>query len=91
MRWVYAIALYRDAAATLDDLHEAMTTLEDARRIALRVFGGAYPLTVHIEDGLREGRATLRARKTMASDDDDEISREELAKALGCTVEELDG
>jgi len=26
----------------------------------------------------------------MASDDD-EISREELAKALGCTVEELDG
>ena len=28
----------------------------------------------------------------MASDDDDdEISREELAKALGCTVEELDG
>ena len=40
---------------------------------------------------LQYTRAALRARETMASDDDDEISREELAKALGCTVEELDG
>ena len=28
MRWIYG-ALYRDAAATLDDLSEAVTTLED--------------------------------------------------------------
>ena len=60
MRWVYAIALYRDAAATLDDLHEAMTTLEDARRIARRVFGGGHPLVVSIERELEKSRAALR-------------------------------
>ena len=31
--------------ATLDDLREAVTTLEDAVLIARRVFGGAHPLT----------------------------------------------
>ena len=40
---------------------------------------------------LQQNLPALRARETMASDDDDEISREELAKALGCTVEELNG
>ena len=32
-----------DDAATLDDLREAVTTLEDAERIARRVLGGAHP------------------------------------------------
>ena len=31
--------------ATLDGLREAVATLEDAERIARRVFGGAHPLT----------------------------------------------
>ena len=88
---IYAKALCRVDGATLDDLREAVTTLEDVEWIARRVFGGAHPLTKDIEDALQEARAALRARETMASDDDDEISREELAKALGCTVEELDG
>jgi hypothetical protein len=43
MRWIYAEALYRDADAVLDDLHEAMTTLEDTERTARRVLGGAQP------------------------------------------------
>ena len=35
--------------------------LEDAERIARRVFGGAHPLTKGIEGDLRKSRAVLRA------------------------------
>ena len=45
MHWNYALALYKDASATLDDLREAVATLEDTERIARRVFGGEHPLT----------------------------------------------
>ena len=65
MRWIYGTALYRDTSATLDDLREAVTTLEDTERIARRVFGGAHPLTVEFEQALRCGaRAALRARES---------------------------
>ena len=64
MRWNYAKALYLDDGATLDDLHEAVTTLEDTERTARRVLGGAHPLTNNIEGDLREARAALRARET---------------------------
>ena len=53
------MALYRDDAASLDDLREAVTTLEDAERIARRVFGGAHPLTKGIEGDLRSARRFL--------------------------------
>ena len=36
LRWIYAMALYRDDAATLDDLCEAVTTLEDLAPTARR-------------------------------------------------------
>ena len=55
------MALYQDERATLDDLREAVTTLEDARRIARRVFGGANPTTTGIEMVLRQARIVLRA------------------------------
>ena len=58
------MALYMDPAATLDDLREAVTTLEDTERIARRVLGGAHPLTVEIEHNLENSRAALRARET---------------------------
>jgi len=64
MRWGYAMALYKDPDATLDDLREAVTTLEDAGRIARRVLGGAHPITTAIEVSLRNARAALRARET---------------------------
>ena len=67
MRWVYADALYLDDGATLDDLREAVTTLEDAERIARRVLGGAHPITEGIENHLRNARAALRARETPPS------------------------
>ena len=40
-----AIGVYKDPGATLDDLREAVTTLEESERIARRVLGGAHPLT----------------------------------------------
>ena len=63
LRWLYGRALYRDDGATLDDLREAVTTLEETERIARRVFGSAHPVTERIEDELRDARAALRARE----------------------------
>ena len=64
LRWNYARALYEDDDATLDDLREAVATLEDIERTARRVFGNGHPLTVDIEDELRHARAALRTRET---------------------------
>ena len=64
MRCIYADALWKNDGASLDDLREAVTTLEDAERTARRVFGGSYPLTVLIEQQLQKSRAALRARET---------------------------
>ena len=60
---MYAGALVWDPNATLDDLREAVTTLEDAEPIARRVFGGAHPLTSAIERDLQDARAALRAHE----------------------------
>ena len=69
LRCSYAESLYEDPEATLDDLREAVTTLEEVERIARRVLGGAHPLTVDIELELRDARAALRAREEAASGD----------------------
>ena len=61
--WIYAEALCKDDAATLDDLREAVTTIEDTERVARRVFGGEHPLTTGIEVSLRNSRVALRARE----------------------------
>ena len=61
MRWICGQSLYRDNGATLDDLREAVTSLEETARIARRVLGGAHPLTTGIEVSLRYARAALRA------------------------------
>ena len=56
-----------DPSATLDDLREAATTLEDAERIARRVLGGAHPITVDMEANLRLARAALGTNETPGS------------------------
>jgi tetratricopeptide (TPR) repeat protein len=76
LRWEYAVALYRDPCATLDDLREAVTTLEELERTARRVFGGAHPHTTKIEAALRKSRAALRARE-----DAEPVSAQELDAA----------
>ena len=52
-----------DPDATLDDIREAVRTLEDLERTIRRVFGGAHPFATGIVDALRQSRATLRARE----------------------------
>ena len=64
MRTTYARALYRDPGATLDDLREAVTTLEEHERTARRVLGNAHPTVVQIGVYLNNARVALRARET---------------------------
>ena len=56
MRWNYARALYQNDDATLGDLCEAVTTLEES--------GLANPLTVDIASCLLDVYKILRARET---------------------------
>ena len=67
LREAYARVLYEDPGATLDDLREAVTTLEDVERIARRVLGAAHPITTIAERDLRTWQAVLRARETQSS------------------------
>ena len=64
MKKSYATALCFDPGATLDDLREAVTTLEDLERIARQMLGGSHPYTEGIAGALRGARAALRARET---------------------------
>ena len=57
-------ALGMDPAATLDDLREAVSTLEDTERIARRVLGNAHPQALKIERNLQNARVVLRTRET---------------------------
>ena len=59
LRWSYAVAISRDDGATLDDLREAVTTLEEIEPIARRVLSGAHPITQGIERALKNARAAL--------------------------------
>jgi len=60
-------ASWGDANAPLDDLREAVTTLEETERIARRVLGGAHPVLVDNERRLRMSRAALRVRETLST------------------------
>ena len=57
------MALYKGDGATLDDLHEAVTTLEETERNARRVLGSAHPVTLGVERHLQNARAVLRTRE----------------------------
>ena len=81
IKWTYAMALYSDDRATLGDLHEAVTTLEDVASIARRVHGGAHPTSTGIGAALREARAALAARETeLAAQDAFRTARVQLAQ-----------
>ena len=64
MKMNYAQDLYQDGGATLDDLREAVTTLEETASTARRVLGGAHPVTTAIVHGLKASRRALAARQT---------------------------
>jgi hypothetical protein len=65
LRWNYALTLHKDPSATLADLREAVTKLEDAERTARRVLGGGHPTTEGMEESLRNARKAL-VRKTIS-------------------------
>ena len=59
----HRVGVLEDSTATLDDLREAVATLEDTIRSARRVFGNTNPLAQGMECYLDESRAALRARE----------------------------
>ena len=66
MRWYFAVALYQDEGASLDDLREAVTSLEELAPYARRLLGGAHPIATGIERALELAREALRAREGTA-------------------------
>ena len=67
MREYYAEVLYMDAGATLDDLREAVTTLEETERTARRVLGGAHPWLGWIEKLLGVVRSRQHEKRVKAA------------------------
>ena len=58
------MALYLDASATLDDLREAVKTLEEAEGIARRVLGASNPLAGELETALQDSRTALARKRS---------------------------
>ncbi len=69
-RWNYAKALVNDPGATLDDIREAVTSLEELAPYARRVFGSAHPIATGIEHSLERSREALRAREVLQTSND---------------------
>ena len=59
IRWAYADALFGDPSATLDDLREAVATLEETERTARRVFGNSHPTVLDVGEDLKASREAL--------------------------------
>ena len=69
MRANYAAVLYNDPDATLDDLREAVSTLEEIEPTAQRVLGPANPTAAGIEECLQDARVVENARVRRAAVD----------------------
>ena len=67
MGLILAEALYRDPDATLDDLREAVMSLERLASTTRRLLGSAHPLAARVEQSLQNARAALSAREVTAS------------------------
>ena len=59
MRSLCARALYEDTGATVDDLREAVNTLEEIEATARRVLGGSHPMTVRTQEILKLAQKKL--------------------------------
>ena len=67
MRWLYALALFKDQAATLDDLREAVEILESVTLSWKRIFGQSHPETPSVQVALANAREALAARAAASS------------------------
>ena len=64
LRWSYGCFLYRAPDATLDDIREAVATLEETYGTVRRVFGAEHSYTREMDPkDIRFARAELRARE----------------------------
>jgi tetratricopeptide (TPR) repeat protein len=63
MRCLYAVVLCQYEGATLGDLSEAVSTLEELAPTARRVLGATHPTAKEIEGFLQHARAALLARQ----------------------------
>ena len=64
MRMNYGQVLRLCEGATLDDLHESVTTLEDLERRSQRVLGIAHPFTKGVAIDLFQARTELSLHET---------------------------
>ena len=62
-RSLIAQTIFHNPGATLDDIREAINTLEEMEPISRRALGIAHPIAVNIQGELQQARALLRARK----------------------------
>ena len=60
---LFAQTILHNPGATLDDIREAINTLEEMEPISRRALGIAHPLAVNIQSELQKARALLRARE----------------------------
>ena len=63
MRTQSAATFLHNPGATLDEIREAINTLEEMEPIARRTLGIAHPIAVNIQGELQKARALLRARE----------------------------
>ena len=84
MQWTYAETLYKDDSASIDDLREAVNTLEDLAQGGRRVYGGSHPFMGGFELHIQESRAALLARGTPPSGGSEVLqTAEDLAAYFG--------
>ena len=67
LRWLYANCLFDYKNATLDDLVQAVETLEAVAKLWKRVMGERHPEMAKVLIELKEAREMLRLRR-VASD-----------------------
>ena len=63
MRSLYAKTFFHNPGATIDEIREAVNTLEEIEPIARRALGIAHPIAVNIQGELQKARGLLRARE----------------------------
>ena len=62
LRWFYCQAIYKDADATLGEVREAVTMLEDVAITSRRVFGAEHPTARGCQYALDEARLLASIR-----------------------------
>jgi hypothetical protein len=67
MRCLYATSLFADDGATLDDLREAVETLESVARLWKRVYGPSHPETQQVQTALKQARRVLALKEAQAA------------------------